>query len=1008
MFRSCLVLVVLFFVASVAWTQPVVAPQKTLTPLAQARWKSAALHPSFNFEANEGQADSRVKFLSRGCGYEVFLTSEGALLAPGSGKSMFGLRLVGADPRARIDGLDPLPGVSNYLIGSDPSKWTTGVARYAKVRYEQIYPGINLVYYGSQHELEHDFIVAPGADPSRIRMRFEGARKIRRNTDGDLLLDTSAGQVRQAKPAVYQEQAGGRRQIVGRYMLHHGQEVSFEVGPYDHSKPLVIDPVTYYTYFSSYLGGSGDDQPFSIVVDTQGNAYVTGTTTSVDFPTKGPEQPASAGKTDVFITKLDGTYGTILYSTYLGGSDDDSGNEIRVDSAGNAYVTGTTHSTDFPVTQGAFQTKLGGVSDAFVAKLNAAGNALAYSTYLGGSDGELGNGLDLDQQGNAYVVGDTFSADFPATQTSFGNAPHGGLDGFVAKVNPTGTALVYAGYLGGHGTDAITAIAVNSFREAYVVGWTDSTNLPTTPQGSRWPNLTGAVDGFMAKVSPRGDYLGYISYYGGSLDDILTSVSVDSRDAATIYVGGLTESPDFPTPDGARVTVAVGEARPLVARFKIPAGVIETLLRGEAAPAATARIDDYDWIWLFTLEDDVNYDQLMKKVEQETKDLEQKKMEIETLIKNLENTREKIGDLAKDLIYGTAKNAYEIADAVQHLLTNTSPEKLSAEGLRLSSTGPAIEQAAPQQPGLFLLNADAGSVDDAPQFPAGTAGAFTSINGVAAGPSGSIYLLARTNDATLPVGPLGSKPAGGPSDAYVIKFSTTAPPPPPPLITGVVNGASFTAGAPVAPGSIISLFGTLLASSTANAASTPLPSNLGNTSVSIGGKAAPLFFVSSTQINAQVPWETPTGTATAIVTSNGTPSAAFQFTVAAANPGIFVFGANRAVVQNQDYSINNAGNPAAPGSDITVYLTGGGALDNPVATGAVNPASPLSHVTASYSATVGGQPASVLFLGLSPGFVGLFQANLQVPQLISGDYPLMITIGGVQSNAPLISVSGGQ
>ncbi|HYM10327.1 MAG TPA: SBBP repeat-containing protein, partial [Bryobacterales bacterium] len=241
-----------------------------------------------------------MKFLSRGRGYEIFLTSDGALLAPRAGKGLFGLRLLGADPHARIEGLEPLPGVSNYLIGADSAEWTTGVARYAKVRYEQVYPGVDLVYYGNEHELEHDFILAPGADPRRIRMRLEGAREIRKDANGDLLLDTSAGQVRQVKPAVYQEQGGERRQIAGRYLVHRGHEISFDVGPYDHARPLVIDPVTTYTYFSTYLGGSGDDQPLSIAVDAQGNAYVTGTTTSVDFPAKGPEQPASAGKTDVF------------------------------------------------------------------------------------------------------------------------------------------------------------------------------------------------------------------------------------------------------------------------------------------------------------------------------------------------------------------------------------------------------------------------------------------------------------------------------------------------------------------------------------------------------------------------------------------------------------------------------------------------------------------------------------------------------------------------------------
>jgi uncharacterized protein (TIGR03437 family) len=227
-----------------------------------------------------------------------------------------------------------------------------------------------------------------------------------------------------------------------------------------------------------------------------------------------------------------------------------------------------------------------------------------------------------------------------------------------------------------------------------------------------------------------------------------------------------------------------------------------------------------------------------------------------------------------------------------------------------------------------------------------------------------------------------------------------------PAICAAVNGASFAAGAPVSPGAIVSLFGALLASGTATAASIPLPTLLSTTSLTVNGIAAPLFFVSPTQINLQIPWETKPGAAAFEVISGSTSSGPLRFPVAAANPGIFTSGNNRAIVQNQDYSINDTGNPAAAGSYITVYLTGGGPIDNAVPTGAANPSSPLSSVTAPYSASIGGKPAKVLFLGLSPGFVGLYQANLQVPQLSSGDYPVIITVGGVSSNAPLLAVSG--
>ena len=306
---------------------------------------------------------------------------------------------------------------------------------------------------------------------------------------------------------------------------------------------------------------------------------------------------------------------------------------------------------------------------------------------------------------------------------------------------------------------------------------------------------------------------------------------------------------------------------------------------------------------------------------------------------------------------------------------------------------------------------------DAPKFPPGATGTSTRIRALAIDRFGTIHVAVSTNDATLPVSAQGSPPNRGTYDAYIARFSENPPPPPPatvpppapgpvPAVASVVNGASFASGGPVAAGSIVSLFGTLLAGGLASASSTPLPTTLGGTSVTINGKPAPLFFVSATQINARAPWESQPGQATAIMTSGDKVSAAFQFTVAAAAPGTFAVGSNRAVVQNQDFSINNTDKPAAAGSFIVAYLTGGGAVDNAVATGAPNPSSPLSRVVASPSATIGGQPADVLFLGLVPGFVGLLQANLKVPQLASGDYPLVITIGTARSNAPLITVSG--
>ena len=298
------------------------------------------------------------------------------------------MTLVNANPQSQAAGHDELPGKSNYFIGNDPAKWRTNISTYAKVKYEGVYPGVDLVYYGNQGQLEYDFVVAPGADPGLVTLAFEGARDVHIDARGELVLGVEGGEVRQHKPVVYQEVAGVKQEVAGRYVMKGTRQVGFRVAAYDPSRPLIIDPVLVY---STYLGGSGDEVGRGIAVDGAGSAYVTGNTSSTDFPTTaGAAQTTFAGGTDAFVTKLDATGSGLVYSTYLGGSGSDIGHGIAVDGAGSAYVTGITESTDFPTTAGAAQTTLAGVVDAFVTKLNATGSGLIYSTYLGGSDDDLG------------------------------------------------------------------------------------------------------------------------------------------------------------------------------------------------------------------------------------------------------------------------------------------------------------------------------------------------------------------------------------------------------------------------------------------------------------------------------------------------------------------------------------------------------------------------------------------------------------------------------------------
>jgi len=454
------------------------------------------------------------------------------------------MKLRNANPAAKITGMDELAGTSNYFIGNDPAKWRTNVPTYAKVKYEGIYSGIDLVYYGNQRQLEYDFIVAPGADPRRIAFDVRGAKRIRRDAHGDLVLKVGEGEIRWHKPVVYQGKDGARQEIAARYALIDTNRVGFIVAKYDANKPLYIDPLIY----STFLGGSQVDAGYGIAVDSGGNAYITGETHSTNFPTMNPLQPAYGGSGDAFVTKINPAGSALVYSTYLGGSGQEIGYGIAVDSVGNAYVTGYTTSSDFPA-MNPLQPANGGSGDAFVAKINPAGSALVYSTYLGGSQVEQGHGIAVDSAGNAYVTGYTSSTDFPTMnplQPSYGGDYY---DAFVAKINPVGSAFVYSTYLGGSQQDNGSGIAVDSAGNAYVTGGTNSTNFPTTP-GAFQTICCGA---FVTKLNPSGSALVYSTYLdngGGS------SIAVDS--AGNAYVSGATDSTNFPITPGAFQTTYGG------------------------------------------------------------------------------------------------------------------------------------------------------------------------------------------------------------------------------------------------------------------------------------------------------------------------------------------------------------------------------------------------------------------------------------------------------------------
>lgn len=565
-----------------------------------------------SFEANLGQVDKRVKFLTHGRGYTLFLTDDSAVLAlqgvvnhsapnlsdrgaPDEDVAVLRLKLVGGNPSPGVAGLDEQPGKTNYFIGSDPSRWHTKVLNYSRVKYRDTYPGIDLVYYGNQQQLEYDFAVAPGADPRAIVLDLEADPGIERRSvghrqayahhsvplriaaNGDLVVTTQGREVRLGKPIVYQPEerfdeaakdespgaaSWARHFIDGRWLLEGATRVGFEVAAYDVRKPLIIDPALSY---STYLGGSGYDAIFGLAADSLGNAYVTGDTASTDFPTTaGDIQPGFGGNHDAFITKLNATGTAVVYSTYLGGTGYDRGVGIAVDASGDVYVSGNTASRNFPITAGAFQTVCGCIqryADAFVAELNSTGSALVYSTYLGGSADDYGTAIAVDSAGDAFVAGRTCSANFPVTpgavQTNYagGCAPPAGGDAYVSELNPTGTALIYSTYLGGSGVDAAYAIAVDAAGNAYVAGNTASTNFPITAGALQTQN-GGGLDAFVTKVNPTGSALVYSTYLGGTADETIWGIKVDAPGSA--YVGGQTLSTNFPTTAGAFQVICGG------------------------------------------------------------------------------------------------------------------------------------------------------------------------------------------------------------------------------------------------------------------------------------------------------------------------------------------------------------------------------------------------------------------------------------------------------------------
>jgi Bacterial Ig-like domain (group 2)/IPT/TIG domain/Beta-propeller repeat/Kelch motif/Galactose oxidase, central domain len=581
------------------------------------------------FERNVGQIDPRVKFVAHGGGYTLFLTDSEAVVAvqknkedagdesekllqkmePKQRKKFEARRFFHASPRFRhahhsetvriglaaanrkisIEPLQELPGKTNYFVGADPEKWRTGIGSYRQIKYHEVYPGIDLVFYGTHQQLEFDFVVAPGADPHAITLDVQGPDKVVVAEDGGLSVDGIFGMRR---PEVYQLIDGKRRAVSGRFFAKDHERLGIELGPYDHQQTLIIDPVLSY---STYLGGSGTDESSGIAVDAGGNAYIVGVTTSPNFPASNGYPSSATSNGTAFVAKLDPTGTTLLYSTYLGGTAGGGGNGIALDPGGHVYVTGYTLSSDFPVVNGLQTTLLNPNGSAFVARLDTSqtgASSLIYSTYLQGggnstnSLGDVGFAIAADGNGNAYVTGQTASdasnTSFPTTssayQSSLGSS-NGNAFLTVLNTNQSGaTSLVYSTYLGGASSgfgDYGMGVAVDGSGHAFITGQTTSGGsipFPTTPTAYQSTLKSSNGNAFVTEIDPTqsgSQSLAYSTYFGGSsaeaVGDLGSAITLDS--AGKVYFGGDASSADFPTTAGAFQTTNSSNGKAFAAKM---------------------------------------------------------------------------------------------------------------------------------------------------------------------------------------------------------------------------------------------------------------------------------------------------------------------------------------------------------------------------------------------------------------------------------------------------------
>ncbi len=926
---------------------------------------------SVTFEPNVGQTDTCVKYLAHSAHSTLWLTQNGAVLkaAASSGRksAVLKLRFAGANPTPQMEAENQRAGVSNYFIGRDPNNWHTDVPQFAKVRYRNVYPGIDVVFYGNASDLEYDFVVGPGANPAKIRLAFDGADAIAADASGDLVVKIGDVELRSRKPRIYQRGSKGEELANGRYAVLGKRTAGFVMSGYDPTRSLVVDPILSY---ASFLGGEGTDVANAVAMDPQGNIYVAGSTNSSKFPTKAALYPGLSNATNVaFIAKFNPAASgenSLIYSTYLGGNVSDEAFGLALDSSNNVYVTGRTLSTNFPL-RNAFQVAFSTATNctdssgnpatcehAFVTELAANGKSLVYSSNLGGTNQDEAFGIGVDAAGNAYVMGQTFSTDFPTAGSPYQSTQKGTTDGgdvFVCEVTANGTSLAYSTYFGGSKLESPVGIAVSPSGMVYVTGSTTSTDLPTTSNALQGSASGGPGDSFLSVFNPKTGGSGslvYSTYLAGKDGSTLASaVAVDA--AGVIYVTGATNADDYP----------------------VSSGAYSSHYAGSLSQGGIAGVGD-------------------------------------VFVTKLDTTASGSGQVVYSTFFGGALNDEGLGIAVDS--TGVITVAGQTDSLAMPVTGNAFQKfnAGPSPTGQgFIARFDPSKSGVASLVYSTYIGGNQNdeLLGVAVDKTGNFVAAAgsvQSSNPPITISALQKAYGGGGNDAYVVEldFTQTGPTP-----RAVLNGASLV-DTGLSPGMIFTVMGSGLGPSEPEVGGMDvhglIPTTLAGVQLLVDNVPAPLLYVSQNQINAVAPYELSNrlgGNVSIQVVFNGVGGSLISDLCVIAAPAIFSSGNGQGIILNHDGSFNGPGNPAAAGSKIQIFATGEGPIHPDGVNGEFvslkNPPRPVLPVVL----MIGGANANISYAGTVPGsFEGFFEVDATIPGgLSSGNNPVELIVGGIAS-----------